>query len=262
MKKLLIIIIIASIFFLGIIYFTPINLDEASIVYSDHTYDDYLESMDLDLDDFLNEQRKIIYNNNLEFLDAFTKINYVNRSSNPLVFSRDWGTSMYLDYDRDSSIEVKAFLFRNEENHHHIMINFTYPLDNSTDLTDDYLQIRTSKNYQGGLKDNQMYLIYKDNQYKHFYYPTNYDYKEMKIALPKVSFTQYFKYPQPKGFIYFEYRPVEDYHAEIFECIIDIYDFYYQTNEEYTLGFNSFRNMPNEKYIPDSLKITYIKEEN
>ncbi|MDD4077795.1 MAG: hypothetical protein PHT03_07480 [Bacilli bacterium] len=260
MQKFVSIIALVSLLGLIIIYFQPFKLSNEAIVETDDYYDNCIKDMKLDSDDLLNAQKKIIIDNSLTLLKKFSNTNFIEDSFNPYVFERNLSNYSKLDYQSAPVIKAQGMLFLDKSNNYHIMINYLSPC-NITGV--DYLELKFSNHYQLSLLNHQTYLIYKNREYLDSTTSPNNDFNLYQFAIPNPKFRQYFKHPIVSGFYHFKLEAEAGYESTILSFIINIYNQRIINHEGVILGFNNFRSNPNEiRYIPRSLNVLYLKEDN
>lgn len=266
MNKLVLLFGVVSFLFLGYLYVRPTDVDSLTIVEASRLNDDFVSSMGMDPSILLHQQKQLINEHELAYLTSFETIKYIVNSINEGLFYRDWGGWMnQIEFETQSQVELSGNLFIDRDGDYHIMINYIYINPQfffSSDLKEDYLTVNHSKYYQINKVQSYMYYEYKKNEYeiksKEHQINSN---NPNEITLPKFSISHYFKQPIIKGFVWVELKKDENYESNLFECIVDFYEYTEKERENVVLGFNSFREAPTDvKYIPSSLKVTYLKE--
>ncbi len=258
MNKIVLSIGLGGLCLLIILFLQPIKMDSKTIIPNNTLHNNYLKEIGLEESDFLNEEKRIIYEEELIYLNSFKERNYIIPNDNPFYYSRNWASWNLLEYNKKSEMNIEAYLFNDNAENYFLFINFAYK--NTKDMeSDDYLEILFSKHYQLYEPKTYAYYEYQEQEYK-VDVSSSYIREGNKIAIPSLQFFQYFKKPIVKGFIYCQLEKDEDYESDFFECVINVYDFILPDGDEIILGFNSFRSNLDKKYIPRSFQITYFKE--
>lgn len=241
-------------------FLIPIKLDTEKIIKQNLSNDELVSNMGLDPSKLLHSQKKIIKSENLSYLREFKEDSLIAESVNPYLFQRTWSVDRFLlDYEGDSTIDTAAYLFIDPEGNYHVMYNYRFKL-----LKNDHnhFTLDFSRHHNLQLVNYETYLIYKDKEY---YSDVSYNFNlnEKKFFMPIPHFSQYFKYPSISGFYHFQFLNIGEYESSFFSLVIKTYDYVQKQNNHIVLGFNSFRNNPNDliRYVPTSLSIIY-KEDN
>lgn len=256
MNRFVFVITFIAIVILGVECVRPINLDESLVFPSDNTIDRAIAEMGLEPSHLLHEQKAKIIEYNLQFLKSFDVIDYVPEYT--------YQDSFYLDtslreqpkliFDQEKQLETQGYLFKGPDGTYHLMFNYEKkPIFKRPELP-DVIKLHFDDSYSIQQVDHEVYLIDHDHEYRMNPYLYGTLYRDDTYALYDVYFSQMFKYPKIRGFIWWKLEGLVD---GTINGWINVYHRFIREEKELLLGFNRFYRPASIEMVAHTLSIDY-----
>lgn len=261
MKYIIPMILLTSFIVLLILGLAPIDLRDDLVLEASSVHDSYLTEIGLNPHEFSNKEKETIYNYELTFLQRSTMVDYITPSINRYVYERNWQIHKMLVRNRTPEIAFQAYLFQDPEEKFHIIVSY----ERYHNITGNhFFTISHSDEFTLDFESQYLSLEYNDSEY--VIGGSGYQTEDLLDGYRLMSYNlkQYFKNPVTKGFYHFYLRPNNNAFTPSYVNLeLSMYqDATVSMSETIVLGFNGFRNNPNNpKWIPQAIGITYIKED-
>lgn len=239
----------------------PIDLRDDLVIEASSAHDSYLTEIGLDPNQFSNKEKETIAQYELTLLQASTVVDYITPSINRYVYERNWQIHNMLVRNRTPEISFQAYLFQDPTEQFHIIVSY----ERYHNLTGNhFFTISHSDEFTLEFESQFLSLEYNDTEY--VIGGSGYQTEHLLGGYRLMTFQlkQYFKNPVTKGFYHFYLRPNNQLFVPSYVNLeLSMYqDATTPMSETLVLGFNGFRNNPNNpKWIPQAIGITYIKED-